>query len=229
MQVQFHLAEVQPKVFLITAEHRYDLGHLFVCVQEYYESGHSQWHGTFFERAEYQRWYAMNVSEDGIFSYPADWSGYNVPSWAIKQFYYDSPYPHDADQYDRAMKRIDTTISTRLGNTVPYYLIGTELDDLQTLDHEIAHGLYATSEQYRAQMNQLLAALPSKVKMHASKILTEMGYSLSVHDDETQAYFATGLIPTFKGFQRYCPPFIALFESHRTPLNFSSTIITSAP
>lgn len=168
----------------------------------------------------------MNVSHDGTFSYPADWSGYNVPSWAIKQFYYDSPYSHDSNVYDRAMQHIDNTISQRLGGAKSYYLIGTELEDSQTLDHELAHGKYATSEQYKYEMDQLLAALPPKVKTHAYKILTEMGYSSTVHDDEIQAYFATGLTPSFKGFQRYCPPFIALFEAHRTLLTPTSSIIS---
>lgn len=228
MQVEYQLAEIQPRIFLISCGNQYDLGQLFACVQEYYE-GAELWKGKHFERDEYERWYALNVSEDKVFSYPADWSGFNVPSWAIEQFYYDSPHPHTASFYDRMMKTVDRIISDRLGAGQQYYLIGAQSNDLETLDHELAHGLYTTLPEYRRDMDALIAQLTPKVRARVGHVLLEMGYDVSVHDDEIQANFATGLTPYFKGFQRYCPPFIDMFESYRAPLCLDTETIHCDP
>jgi hypothetical protein len=220
MQVQFSLFEIQPSVFLVTTGNRYDLGHLFMCAQEHYESAHEQWKGKFFERAPYERWYALNVSDNCVFSYPDDWSGFNVPSWAIQQFYGNSPYDYTGNYYDRMMINIDRTICQHLNGVQTYYLIGALQDDLETLDHEVAHGLYATSPVYKHDMDLLIARLAPATRTRVGKVLKQMGYDESVHDDEIQANFATGLTNYFKGFQRFCPPFIECFERHRTPHNF---------
>jgi hypothetical protein len=220
MQIEFTLFEIQPSVFLVTTAHRYDLGQLFVCVQEHYESASPLWKGNHFARASYERWYALNVSSDCVFSYPDDWCGFNVPSTAIQDFYYNSPYDYTNNYYDRMMINVDKTITSYLKGKQTYYLIGALANDLETLDHEIAHGLYATSSTYRSDMNILIARLATTTRQRVGKVLKNMGYDTTVHDDEIQANFATGLTNHFKGFQRFCPPFIECFERHRISPNF---------
>lgn len=228
MQVDYKLFEIQPSIFLVTTASRYDLGQLFVCVQEHYESSSPLWRGQFFERAPYERWYAHHVSDNCVFSYPDDWCGFNVPSAAIQNFYYGTPYNMNGNYYDRMLMQIDRTIVSRLATTQTYYLIGALSDDLETLDHEVAHGLYATSPVYRYDMDRLIASLTPKTRDRVKRVLKEMGYDDSVHDDEIQANFATGLTNYFKGFQRFCPPFIECFERHRTPHNFEPLILDCA-
>lgn len=220
MEVKFNLTQIQPSIFLVTTKTRYDLGHLFVCVQEHYESAHEQWRGKWFDRPTYERWYALNVSDNCVFSYPDDWCGFNVPSQAIRSFYQYATHDITASYYDRMMININRTITDILHYPYDYYLIGALEDDLETLDHEVAHGLYATSPVYRSDMDRLIAKLTPAVRSRVGKVLKKMGYDDSVHDDEIQANFATGLTNYFKGFQRYCPPFIETFERHRTPHNF---------
>jgi hypothetical protein len=229
MNVQYQLAELQPSVFLITSDNRYDLAQLFACVQEFYESSDPQWKGKHFPREVFERWYALNQCEDHIFSYPMDWSGFNVPSWAIDEFYKQSPYNTDNNFYDRMIKHIDSLISERIGVDIPYYLIGTQSNDLETLDHEIAHGLYATSPGYKMMMDEQIGNLPTRTRNRLASVLTNMGYAESVHDDEIQANFATGLTSYFKGFQRFCPPFIEAFEQYRQPFNPDFTIVHPCP
>ena len=101
-------------------------------------------------------------------------------------------------------------------------------DDFETLDHEVAHGLYATSKQYRHDMDHLIAKLTPKTYDRVCRVLKKMGYDDSVHDDEIQANFATGLTNYFKGMQRFCPPFIECFERHRTPHNFEPLVLDCA-
>jgi hypothetical protein len=215
-------------VFLASTASRYDLGQLFVCVQEHYESAYPQWKGKYFERAPYERWYAQTVSHDCVFSYPDDWCGFNVPSAAIQNFYGNSPYDYSSNYYDRLMIEIDKTIISHLGGVQTYYLIGALADDLETLDHEVAHGLYTTSPVYKHDMDVLIAKLSPTIRTRVGKVLKRMGYDEAVHDDEIQANFATGLTNYFKGFQRFCPPFIECFERHRTPHNFKPIALQCA-
>lgn len=117
------------------------------------------------------------------------------------------------------MRNIDTTIADRVGVSQTYYLIGACQDDLETLDHEVAHGLYATSPTYNSDMKALVGAMPSSSYERVCGVLSEMGYHSSVHDDEIQANFSTGLTNHFRGFQRFCQPFVDCFTRHQTPRN----------
>jgi hypothetical protein len=143
-----------------------------------------------------------------------------VPSSAIQTFYRNTPYNYTGNYYDRLMVEIDRTIVSHLNGVQTYYLIGALADDLETLDHEVAHGLYAMSPVYKHDMDQLIARLTPATRARVGKVLKKMGYDETVHDDEIQANFATGLTNYFKGFQRFCPAFIECFERHRTSHNF---------
>lgn len=219
MNLVYQLAEIQPSVFLITAKNRYDLAQLFVCVQEFYESPDPQWKGKHFKRDEFERWYALNESDDQIYSYPLDWCGFNVPSTAIYGYYGEWMNKVAHNMYDNAIHKIVRMIEYRQGGYgKSFYLIGALANDLETLDHELAHGLYATNEEYRRMMDYCIAQLPKRTYTRLGPLLTGMGYDQSVHDDEIQANFATGLTNYFKGYQRYCGPFIEVFESFREQL-----------
>lgn len=219
MKVQYQLAQIESGVFLITAKNRYDLAQLFVCAQEYYESSEPMWKGRQFNRDQFERWYSLNENDDQIYSYPLDWSGFNVPSSAIEGYYYSGRrWTLDSNFYDIAMMRIDSVIRKLVADRQPYYVIGALADDLGTLDHEMAHALYATNAEYKALMEHCIGLLPKRTYANLGPLLTSMGYDQSVHHDEIQANFATGLTNYFKGCQRYCRPFIEVFESFRRPL-----------
>lgn len=213
--IDIALHEIQPSVYVATSGNRYDLGNLFCCVQEYYESANERWLGRHFSRDDYQRWYALSVSEEAVFSYPADWCGFNVPSTAIEGYYHHNPYLTN-NIYDKTMQAIDRTLRHR--HPGPYYLIGIVEDDIETLDHELAHGFYSTNPVYKREMDEVITALPHDDRKAICTILTAMGYGENVHMDEIQANFATGLTDYFDGFEKYVPDFEAAFRKYKKPV-----------
>jgi len=48
-------------------------------------------------------------------------------------------------------------------------------EDLQTLQHELAHGLYGTNHNYRKAVAQSLAKLPSKRWEASRRVLLHLG------------------------------------------------------
>jgi hypothetical protein len=76
------------------------------------------------------------------------------------------------------------------------YIIATygNEDDADAFYHELAHGFYYTNEAYKLKMNALISVLPKRVKEEMYGYLTRLNYNPSVHNDEFQAYMATGLV-----------------------------------
>ncbi len=75
------------------------------------------------------------------------------------------------------------------------YLIATckwdgEMDE--ALAHEICHALWYTDDAYRMEMESHIRALPKRVREEIIYWLKRQMYHESVHDDELQAYMATG-------------------------------------
>lgn len=70
------------------------------------------------------------------------------------------------------------------------YIIATVGTD--ALIHEISHGLWYTDEAYRMEMQAHIRALPKRVKDEITQWLNRQLYHPSVHDDELQAYMASG-------------------------------------
>lgn len=74
-----------------------------------------------------------------------------------------------------------------------YYLLGVRKGDTNTLDHEIAHGLFTTNQEYKKVMTQAVHDIESNVIEPLFTDLTAIGYGSNVHIDEAQAYLSTGL------------------------------------
>jgi len=74
------------------------------------------------------------------------------------------------------------------------YIIGSCEKDLQTLQHELAHGLYGTNHNYRKAVAQSLAKLPSKRWEASRRVLLHLGYpdDKEILEDEMQAYMIEG-------------------------------------
>ncbi len=82
MKLHYTLKEVRPRLFVVTFASQYDLAMMFCRAQEYYESECPKFHLNTFTRLEHMRWYAGKHG-NGAFTYPDDYIGFNVPSWAI--------------------------------------------------------------------------------------------------------------------------------------------------
>ncbi len=201
----YSLIEVKPSIFLMKFESAYDLAMHFLRYQEYYESPNEQFRDKAFTIIDFMEWYAKDNGR-ACFTYPKDWSGYNLPQNVIREVL-DLGIP-DYNKYDDEMQ----TLYRQIIKTHPkFYLIGACNDDDDTIQHEIAHGLFYTDIQYKKQMTALVKALDQKKRAGIFKHLGNMGYAEHVYVDECQAYLSTGVCWT-GNWKRIQKPFIKVFE-----------------
>lgn len=223
--MDFSVRKIMPHVYHLDFGTQYDVAMHFLRFQEYYES--PKFHKKFFTISQYMRWYSLEYGK-GAFTYPDDWGGFNVPSWALTEVR-DGPV-EDLNEEDRLMfYLIDRVRSKEDGH--PFYFIGTynngkrkkdgKEDDV--LAHEIAHALYTVNSDYRGEVDLLLNAWKyheghaSEEIDSASDILREMGYHHSTIQDEVHAYAATGPCKDLKGVmsETETKPFQDLLRRYR--------------
>jgi len=193
MKIKYDLKEINPKVWLVTMDNSYDLAMTFCRVQEFYESPFKEIKGKYFNMTEFQRIYSMKFG-DGIFTYPHDWAGFNVPSNAIFNCYCSEHRPIiDFNNYDEVFWDIVRQISPASGGFKKYYLIGAETKANSTINHEVAHAFYYLYPKYKKAANELTDKISEKSQNKVKKWLTAIGYSDKVFKDELQAYLVADL------------------------------------
>lgn len=202
----YNLKEVTNNIWVVEFNDYYNLAMTFLRYQEYYESPNPKFFRSPFLINEYVEWY----SGGDDFTYHMDWLGFNIPSKFILECQSNIP---DPNQWDLIMDDIITQIKNKCGDK--FYLLGVKDGDDDVLDHEIAHGLFSTSESYRIEMTDLYNLLPDKVKIRFNKYLNESsGYSEEVFMDETHAYMSTGLPYELNSLKTYSKPFVEVFKRH---------------
>lgn len=215
--VKGYVKEVFPKIYCVTVDDDYDRAMLFCRYQEFYESPTKKYRGKYFTWMDYMRYYKDHWKKD-TFTYPIDWSGYNIPSTVLEKgidvFYKET-------EYDEIMNdiffycSIDSQNKNK-GIRTNFYIIGASSRDLRTMDHEIAHGLFFTNKDYRLEMLVQLTAIPQKVRDKIDKKLIKMGYvnDGKILDDEAQAFLSTGLYNGLqtKEIKKYEKGFISIFK-----------------
>ena len=81
------------------------------------------------------------------------------------------------------------------GTKCNWYLIGASSKDKGTTNHEIAHGLYFTNEDYKKNVTKLIKNIKPTHYEKLKKKLIKMGYvdDKKIIDDEIHAFMSTGL------------------------------------
>lgn len=184
MKGSYNVSRVIGRIYVATFQEHEDLWQTFIRYQEHYES--PAFHDKVFTLNEYKGWYAKEYG-DGEFTYGDDWSGFNIPSRVIKSAIDGAT---DLNEYDEVMQGIAASIEDD-----EFYLLGVKEDNssrINTLPHEIAHGLYYTNEEYRNAMNDLVERMPEEKFDLLRTRLIDIGYCDHVIIDEVQAYMATG-------------------------------------
>jgi hypothetical protein len=145
---------------------------------------------------EYMRHYKLSWKKR-TFTYPDDWSGYNIPGNVVEKannvFYKQTEYDHIMnDIYFYCA--IDSQ-NKNDGTRCDWYLIGAGSKDKGTLNHEIAHGLYFTNKEYKKSVTKLISNIKPTHYEKLKKKLIKMGYvnDKKIIDDEIQAFMSTGL------------------------------------
>lgn len=221
----FSIEKLLPHVYHLRFGTTYDAAMHFIRFQEYYES--PKFYKTHFTIAEYMRWYSAKYGK-GNFTYTTDWTGFNVPSWALLDVRHEGVL--DRRREDVFMECLIDSIAEEEGDS-PFYFIGTSIEGEKDegknlLDHEIAHALYWTDASYRGEVTSLLRAWdgPNDLGFDGSELDSAkdvlgptMGYHPSTILDEVHAYCATGLAKELNGVisKRVTEHFRKLFQKYK--------------
>lgn len=188
--------EVAPRIYCAIIDDDYDRAMLFCRYQEYYESPYKKFRGKKFTWMEYMRFY-KDAWKKKVFTYPEDWSGYNIPSnildGGVDAFYKETEY--DVVMNDIYYYCAIDSQNKNEGTRCDWYLIGASSRDVKTMDHEIAHGLYFTNKVYKKMVDTLIKNIKPTHYDTLKKKLIKMGYvnDKKIIDDEIQAFMSTGL------------------------------------
>jgi hypothetical protein len=190
------IKEVAPRIYCVIVDDDYDRAMLFCRYQEYYESPYKKFRGKKFSWMEYMRFY-KDAWKKRVFTYPEDWSGYNIPSnileGGVDAFYKETEY--DVIMNDIYYYGAIDSQNKNDNQRCDWYLIGASSKDLKTMDHEIAHGLYFTNNAYKKIVDVLIKNIKPTHYEKLKKKLIKMGYvnDKKIIDDEIQAFMSTGL------------------------------------
>lgn len=188
MKIHYKVKEIHSKVYLVTTKDSYDLAMLFCRVQEFYESPFKQIKGHGFSMPEFQRMYAKKFG-DGVFTYPHDWVGFNVPSSAIHDCY-SGHHQIDINEYDDEMIGIYYDC---LPDDETFYVIGSPEGDDDTIKHETAHALYSLHKNYKKEADKIVKSLDKEIYNSMKNNLKALGYCSAVTNDEIQAYLVSNV------------------------------------
>lgn len=218
--VKGKLREIAPYIFGISIKDPYQRAMLFCRYQEFYESPFKEIRGKSFTLEDYMDLYRRK-NKKSFFSYPTDWSGYNIPSEVLKKAY-KKFLGVGGSPYDEVMFDIIFACENSFGRfnqkAGKWYLIGADSFSSSTMDHEIAHGLYYTNDEYKEKCDFLISKIKKSDYNGMKKQLIKIGYAddKKIIDDEIQAYMSTGLIKKFdtKSLKKYTKDFKSNFKNY---------------
>ena len=177
-----NLTERLHNIFHLHFPTQQELASTFLRFQENYES--PQFKGKIFTLDEFERWYIANSpggKGTGKFTYSEDWSGFNIPSYILNPFYEGSFDPLSEPEV-AFLELFKDKKETK------FYVIGSFGEKQESLNHEVAHGLYYTQPEYKAKVLEVLSNMDPEDRSNLTVALLAMGYDQSVLDDEIQAY-----------------------------------------
>ena len=181
------------QVYLVTCKDPVDLSMLFLTYQEFYESPSPKFRNNpNFDILKFIEWYSKDHCHN--FTYPTDWSGFNVPSHVFDAVRSENRYT----------KKFKNLIKKRIKPFLPskdarFYILGALGDDTKTLDHEMAHAMYYIDPAYKSKADCWLAVYDN-VYQDLKKVLISIGYAEEVCLDEAQAYLSTGTVEDIDKF-----------------------------
>jgi hypothetical protein len=216
---QIQLFEMYPKIFAVVIKDDRLRARVFMRYQEFYESDSDTFRGKGFKWKDFVKFY-KEKTKNKIFTYHKDWAGYNIPCNSIESCIALIP---DLNFYDLIMFSVVDTIKNIVGND-DYYLIGIDQsngDDPSLIYHEVAHGLWFSSPEYKYQQKNNIEDMNPSVREQLSKKISGMGYGQNVIDDEIQAYLSTGVgdnMRRIKDIKQAQLPFKEVFDDYSTEI-----------
>jgi hypothetical protein len=205
----YKIEEVRDRVFAVIMEDDYARPMTFLRVQEYYESPNEDFRGKHFNIWDYIEWYSRQKKD--VFTYAFDWGGFNIPlpiAWECYEGKERTKQIGKVDcvrsmpdswksKWDAVMKDIVWEVQSKMFNKknrrdMNAYIIGAKDTENSTFQHEVAHGLYYTNNEYKQLMDEITETIEWQDYLKFEKNLLDMGYTAAVIPDEIQAYLSWG-------------------------------------
>lgn len=180
-------------IIMLVFKNKHTAARAMIRPQEFYESPMDEIRNNTFTLGKLRELYANSPERSGssgVFSYfsgntfDGDWSGFNIPSYALRPFIkgtFDPLTPHEEDMVMLFRDKLE-----------PYYIIGVyEKEDgsKHAIDHEISHALFYVNKEYKAEIQAALKESNQQELIRAVKdFLISWGYSETVIEDEFHAY-----------------------------------------
>lgn len=164
-----------PKILEVRFDKSYDLCHNTYMFSHHYED--PTWNGKVFTRLELDEYYEQLHGDANWWK--RRWAGSNIPDHAFKPF---------LDGRFIGLTDFELSLLDQIRNVdSPYYVIMTSEEALYARDHEIAHALYYTNEEYRARAQEIVSRYRKDV-FDAIVQLNKQGYADKVLEDELHVY-----------------------------------------
>lgn len=161
-------------VYLMKFPTQKEMAQTMLRFQEFYES--PKFRGRIFTLDEFKKWY---VKRNGDWTYYTDWSGFNIPSSVLT--------PFRESRFDPISPLEQALLDAVAHIPEPFYIIAvSDEGQSDTLRHEIAHGLYATNPDYRAEVYMLLMGV--QLAPMIRYLMNGNGYHYASFLDECHAY-----------------------------------------
>ncbi len=166
--------QINDEIYWLDFATQKEVAKTFIRFLEYYEGPKHR--GAYFSLKAYKAWYRTQ-SKSGKFTYFSDWSGFNIPGHILAPFY--------AGHFNPLTREEKTLLDLFRGHETPFYLVGTYGGQIETLGHEICHGLFYTNAAYH---EAILTILNRYDLSELRAYLLKTGYHAAVLDDECHAY-----------------------------------------
>jgi hypothetical protein len=165
---------------------QYEVASTMLRPQEMYECPNPRFRDKIFLLEDYMDWYA---NEYGNFTYYEDWSGFNVPLKVVNELRHSEVYLSKKEK--ELLTKLEEAGATNDGYLIAYCK-NNKRESLETMKHEIAHGLYYLDKDYKNGADGITKKMSSTLKEQYKEKLIDTGYDDAVLKDEMQAYLIEG-------------------------------------
>lgn len=175
-----------PGVIHLVFTHQKDLSFGMCRLEEFYEGPHAHIKGQYFSL---ETFFDTYCDDSGDLAYYYSWDGFNVPRHAIDKFE-ELFTPH-------GLTRREQLILDEVKKHDAQYLIATSISTIEsTVDHEVAHALWATNPEYKQKCQEALKSMTNVAKKYFTRLLLSEGYPSdpAIMEDEHHAYIATASV-----------------------------------
>lgn len=218
--VKGEVRRLKPNIYCVAIKDCYDRAMLFSRYQEFYESPIKGIRNKYFTLEGLMKRYRDHYQKDA-FTYPEDWAGYNIPSYALYGAI-DKFGEKRLTEYDDIMREIVFFCEKDLktySKEKTFYLLGSDNFSSDLMDHEMAHALYYTNPEYKKNCQKLISKIKKTDYEKLWKTLVKIGYldKKVIIDDEIQAFMSTGLYDDLElpRFVKYEKGFINNFNNFK--------------